>query len=431
MYANDDLKAMVKPDRVHRRLYVDREIFDLEMERIFGRAWVFVGHESQVPEPDDFVTTRIGKQPLLITRDRAGEVHVMFNRCGHRGVKLCAEAEGNKPGFRCPYHGWAYRTNGKLAGIPYREGYSKEFLAEKGLDLARPARVGAYRGFIFVSLAKEGMSLDDYLGPIKRSIDDLCDRAPDGEILAQAGCNRYIVRANWKMQMDNGVDLYHAPFAHHSTLDEDGRQFSRHGGGPSFYKEGTKNPVDFDPMGVHGFDNGHGYQGAVPQVPDPDGKAFKELRAMLVERHGEERTREILTYDRFNSMIYPNLTFQAMGQHFRVVMPIDVDRTEVRIYPVLFKGAPEEWNRDAVRSVAATHSPASMIQTDDVAVFERAQEGLQADGADWVMFARHIGAEIPNNVGGQGAPGSSEFVLRRQYNEVWLRYMTGEQEAAA
>lgn len=424
MYAHHDLQDMVKPDRVHRRLYVDPDIFEMEMDRIYGRMWVFVAHESQVPEPNDYVTTRIGRQPLLITRDRNGEVHVMFNRCGHRGVKLCATAEGNSPGFRCPYHGWNYRSNGKLAGIPYKDGYSDEFMKDPLLDLGRPARVDSYRGFIFVSLSPDGMSLDEHLGPIKGSIDDLCDRAPDGEILAQAGCNRYIVRANWKLQMDNGVDLYHAPFAHHSTLDEDGRQFSRHGGGPSFYKPGTRSPVDFDPMGVHGFANGHGYQGAVPQVPDPDGMEFRQLKAMLVERHGEERTREILTYDRFNSMIYPNLTFQAMGQHFRLVMPIDVNRTEVRIYPILFKGAPDAWNHYAVRSVAATHSPASMIQTDDVAVFERAQEGLHAQGSDWVMFARHMGAETPNNYGGLGAPGSSEFVLRQQYNDVWLKYMS-------
>ncbi|MEC9345430.1 MAG: Rieske 2Fe-2S domain-containing protein [Pseudomonadota bacterium] len=423
MYAPDDLRAMVRPDRVHRKLYVDPDIFDLEMDRIYGRSWVFVCHESQVAKPNDFITTRIGRQPLLVTRDRGGELHVLFNRCGHRGVKLCADAEGNRAGFRCPYHGWAYRIDGRLAGIPYRDGYSEDFLKDPDLDLARPARVDSYRGFVFASLSADVPPLDEHLGGIKRSIDDLCDRAPDGEILAQAGCNRYIVRANWKMQMDNGVDLYHAPFAHHSTLDEDGRQFSRHGGGPSFYKPGTRIPVDFDPMGVHGFPNGHGYQGAVPQVPNPDGLAFQELKAMLIAKHGEERTTEILTYDRFNSMIYPNLTFQAMGQHFRVVMPLDVDRTEVRIYPVLMKGAPDDWNRDAVRSVAATHSPASMIQTDDVAVFERAQEGLQASGADWVMFARHMGAEIPNNVGGHGAPGSSEFVLRNQYNDVWLPLM--------
>lgn len=425
MYTKDDLRQLVQPDRVSRRLYTDKEIFDLEMERIFGRLWVFIGHESQVPKPNDYFATRIGRQPLLITRDRAGDVHVLFNRCAHRGVKLCAETEGSAPNFQCPYHGWVYRNDGKLMGVPYQQGYTKEFLEENTLDMPRPARVDSYRGFIFVSLAEDGPSLDEYLGLIKTSIDDLCDRAPDGEIIAGAGCNRYIIHGNWKHQMDNGVDLYHAPFAHKSTLDDDGRQFSRHGGGPSFFVEGTKTPIDFDPLGVHGFDNGHGYQGAVPQVADPDGEAFIELRQMLVDKHGEQRTREILAYDRFNSMIYPNLTFQALGQHFRVVMPIDVDKTEIRIYPILFKGAPEKWNRDAVRSVASTHSPASMIQTDDVAVFERAQEGLNIENpnAEWLYFARHMGAETKANHGGYVAPGSSEFVLRRQYNDVWLKYM--------
>ncbi len=423
MYSDEHLRSMVLPDRVHRSLYTDERIFELELERIFGRLWVFIGHESQVPNVNDFVTTKIGRQPLILTRAKDGKVHVLFNRCSHRGVKLCAVKSGASPRFECPYHGWTFRNDGKLVGIPYRKGFVANFVDDEDLDLKSPAQVDSYRGFIFASLSSETMPLDDYLGPIKRSIDDLCDRAPDGEISATAGCNRYIVRSNWKQQIDNGVDLYHAPYAHASTLDEDGRQFSRHGGGPSFYKPGTKSFIDFDPMGVWGFPNGHGYQGAVPQVNKPAGGAYAELRAALVKNHGEERTNEILEYDRFNSVIYPNLTFQAFGQHIRVVQPLSVDKTEIRIFPILLKGAPEQWNRDAVRSVAATHSPASMIQTDDVAVFERAQQGLQVESAEWVYFARHMGAEANDGKGGETAPGSSEFVLRRQYNDVWLKYM--------
>jgi len=423
MYTGTELRSLVQQDKVHRRIYTDKNIFELEMQKIFGRLWVFVGHESQVPEKHDYITTNIGHQPVILARAADNNVRIFFNRCSHRGVKLCTNKKGSSRSFVCPYHGWAFKNDGKLLGTPYREGFDDKFFDIEDLDLKSPAQVDSYRGFIFASLSSKIQPLHDYLGGIKSSIDDLCDRAPDGEISATAGCNRYIIRSNWKQQIDNAVDLYHAPFAHASTLDEDGRQFSRHGGGPSFYKPGTKQFIDFDPMGVWGFENGHGFQGAVPQVDRPTGGAFNELYEALEARHGQERADQILAYDRFNSVIYPNLTFQAFGQHIRVIIPISVERTEIRIYPVLLKGAPERWNREAVRSVASTHSPASMIQTDDVAVFERAQLGLKAESVNWVHFARHMGAEEPDARGGHRGPGSSEFVLRRQYNEVWLKNM--------
>ena len=423
MYTVNQLKSLVQKDRVHRRIYTDEDIFNLEMEKIFGKSWIFVGHESQVPDENDFITTSLGRQPVILVRGAGGKLSLLFNRCSHRGVKLCMKKNGSARSFVCPYHGWAFKNDGKLMGTPYREGFDDKFFEVEDLDLKSPPNIDSYRGFIFASLSEKIQPLDEYLGGIKSSIDDLCDRSPEGEISATAGCNRYIIRSNWKQQVDNGVDLYHAPFAHASTLDQDGRQFNRHGGGPSFYKPGTRKFTDFDPMGVWGFDNGHGFQGAVPQVDKPAGGAYQELYDSLRRKHGKERATKILEYDRFNTVVYPNLTFQAFGQHIRVIHPISVSKTEIRIYPVLLKGAPESWNREAVRSVAATHSPASMIQTDDVAVFERAQLGLQAESVEWVYFSRHMGAEKAEERGGYKGPGSSEFLLRRQYNDVWLKHM--------
>jgi len=423
LWNDDQIRALVQPDRVHRYAYVDPAIFELEMERVFGQAWIFVGHESQVAQPNDFLATTLGREPVLLTRDEDKQLHVIFNRCAHRGVEVCSAAHGNARLFRCPYHGWTYRSSGALAAIPQRKSYPQDIdFDDPQWSMRRVPRVDTYRGFVFASLSTDGPDLATYLNGIKHSLDDLVDRAPDGTVSFRGGVSRYTVRANWKMQIDNGVDLHHASYAHASTLDEDGRQFSRHGGGPRLM-EGKRRAIDWEAFGVVGFDFGHGYQGRPPVETLPSGPVYEAYVASLQAKHGQAQTEAILKYDRFNSVIYPSLTFQAFGQHIRVVRPIAVDRTEVSIYPVWLDGAPEKMNRDAIRSIAATHSAASLIQTDDVEIFERAQRGLSTGANEWVMFAGHMGTEEPWKEGGWRGLGTSEFVSRIQYKH-WLAYMS-------
>src|SRR2546422_9289342 len=112
------LEFLVKEDAVHRRVYTDPEVFAEEMRRIFGRTWVFIGHESEVPNPGDFKTDEIAGQPIIMVRHSDGDIHVLFNRCMHRGAVVCELASGNTSYFRCPYHAWSYKTNGELALVP-------------------------------------------------------------------------------------------------------------------------------------------------------------------------------------------------------------------------------------------------------------------------------------------------------------------------
>src|ERR1043166_4442648 len=255
------LRALIQRDKVHRSLYVDPSLFELEMERIFGRAWIYVGHQSQVPQPYDFMTTRIGREPVVMTRDGKGKTHVIFNRCAHRGVQVCMLERGNTKIFRCPYHGWSYRSDGSLAGIPLRKAYPEDIdFNDPQYNMRRVPRVDSYRGFVFASLSDKGPTLERYLNGIQRSLDDLVDRAPHGTISFRSGVNRYLVRSNWKNQMDNAVDLPHGSFVHASTLDKQGRQFSRYGGGPRLLA-GHGPIIDWEALGVVGFEYGHGYQG--------------------------------------------------------------------------------------------------------------------------------------------------------------------------
>ena len=120
------LAILVQPDRVHRAVYADPAIFELEMERIFGRAWLVLGHESQVRAPGDYFTTRMGREPVIVVRNSDGEIAVLVNRCAHRGSMVCAEGRGNAERFVCPYHGWSYDRAGALQAVPFASGYEKE-----------------------------------------------------------------------------------------------------------------------------------------------------------------------------------------------------------------------------------------------------------------------------------------------------------------
>ena len=212
VYDVDTLRALVRPDRVHRDFYVSPEVFELEMERIFGRAWLIVGHDSQVPDPGDYVTLTVAGQPVIMSRVVDGRVHLLFNRCSHRGAQICTARSGNAKRFECPYHGWVYHTDGTHAGAPYPNRYAAGFLDGGAFDLAKVPRMAIHRGFVFASLSGEGPDLDEFLGPMKGHIDDMVDRAPEGEVEACAGVFRYRFGANWKIQMENQNDLYHPMF---------------------------------------------------------------------------------------------------------------------------------------------------------------------------------------------------------------------------
>ena len=115
---------LVRETEVHRDVYIDQEVFDLEMEHLFANTWIYVGHDSQVPNAGDYYGTTIGKQPVLMVRHSDGVVHVLYNRCPHKGTRITIDTCGNAGKFfRCPYHAWSFKTDGSLLAIPLRKGY--------------------------------------------------------------------------------------------------------------------------------------------------------------------------------------------------------------------------------------------------------------------------------------------------------------------
>ncbi len=425
----EDLSALVEPGRVHRRVYVDPEIFELEMERVFGRAWLFVGHISQVQNPGDYFTTELARQPVVMTRHRDGKVHVLFNRCTHRGAKVINERCGHTGRMTCLYHGWSFDTDGTLAAVPIPDGCASGFRKED-FGLARVPRVHEYRGFVFASLAKDGPSFEDQIGPMKGNIDDLVDRAPAGALVFDLGQHRYAYNGNWKLQVENVLDSYHVPFGHASTVNKDGVQFARREGDKEGAKvvetrDQNKTAASWRDRKSYVTGNGHGW---TSNTALDDGKrsspAFDAYKNVLVEKIGAGRAAQVLTPRLHNSLIYPNVSIMGLNIHVRVIKPVAVDRTEVTVYPVRLLGAPDAMNFGNLRLLNVTHSAASFVQTDDLEAFVRTQKGLRSRATDWVDISRDLGTEEPDRTyNATRGTAVGELAVRAQY-KAWLGYMS-------
>jgi benzoate/toluate 1,2-dioxygenase alpha subunit len=425
----EDPSTLIQPGRVHRRVYTDPDIFEMEMERLFGRAWLFVGHTSQVPNPGDYFSTELARQPVVMTRDRDGKVHVLFNRCTHRGAKLVNDRCGHATRLNCLYHGWSFESDGTLAAVPIPDACASGFRKED-FNLARVPRVQEYRGFVFASLAKQGPSFEDQIGPMKGNIDDLVDRAPDGALAFDMGQHRYGYNGNWKLQIENVLDSYHVPFGHASTVNKDGVQFARREGDKDGAKvveakNENKTTTSWRDRKSYVTGNGHGWtSNTILDEGKRSSPAFDEYKKALVEKVGAERAEQILTPRLHNSLIYPNVSIMGLNIHVRVIKPVAVDRTEVTVYPVRLLGAPDAMNFGNLRLLNVTHSAASFVQTDDVESFVRSQKGLRSLATDWVDISRELGAEEPDRT--QNALRGSavgEMAMRAQY-KAWVGYMS-------
>ena len=433
MTSLSSVETLVEPGRVHRRVYADPDIFELEMERIFGRAWIFVAHESQLRQPGDFLRAKIGREPLLVVRGEDGEIRVLRNRCLHRGMLVCIANRGTVNRFACPYHGWVYGRDGRLLGVPQPDGYASPH-APGGANagLAPVPRSDNYRGFVFASLATDGPDLPTFLGPASKALDNLIDRAPEGEIELSGGGFRQDYPGNWKLHMENANDLVHPTFVHDSSI----------GVGRDLETDASKDPATQQALqmyaangiplsrmssaGTCGFERGHSYiggfyeSGVISAMPDtPEFNAYREL---LAARLGAEQAEAVLGWDTYNHLIYPNFVLNPRFQSMRIVEPVAVDRTIVHSFCFRLKGAPEWLYESAVRFLTTLNSPASLIATDDLEIYKGCQTGFTAAEPEWINLEREEGRDQPLETGGYAGSGTSELPIRTQYS-AWLEYM--------
>jgi phenylpropionate dioxygenase-like ring-hydroxylating dioxygenase large terminal subunit len=439
MTHRNDIAGLVKPDKVHRSVYTDPAIFELEMSQIFGRAWIYVGHESQVPEIGDYVTALIGRQNVILIRDSADSVSVLFNRCPHKGAKLLPDGAGKAGRYlRCPFHGWTFKCDGRLFSVPLREGYAGTGFDPDSADFSirQVPRHAAYRGFVFASLASDGPDLETFLGGVRTSLDNFCDRAPEGEVEVAGGVFRVWQRSNWKIFFENLNDTTHPMVTHESSVNAARRIYRGLPDGTPMplelhVIEGNGEPYRFwDSLDLCGYDYGHSYMGGI-FTPPKDAISLAHIASMEAA-YGKERTREILEINRHNTVIYPSCAPHTSFQQLRVIRPIGVDRTMVEIYTFRLKGAPETLFQRAITYANVVNSPSSNVMPDDIEVYGRAQEGLTSEGAgEWVSHHRNAGQEHVEP-GRRTSNGTSEMPMRNQFR-AWATYMTDarlEDEAA-
>lgn len=382
--------ALTPEGLVHTRVYLDPVIFAQELRRIWSRVWVYVGHDSEIAEPGDYVRRQLGPQPVVLVRDEDGEVGVLVNRCPHRGNLVCQLERGNAQFFRCAYHGWTFKCDGGLLGVTYRKGFRDDQLDELG-GMPRVPRVASYRGFVFASLATDGMPLSEQLGPVASRLDEFVDLAPDGEVLLTAGVQKSLYRGNWKLWSENSVDNYHANFVHASqaaldpALKRTMARVSSQDSTALVRELGEGNAeLDFRPelrrLGM--LLNTGIAQGA----PEEDQAAY--VRAVH-RRLGRERAEALLQQGPPHAFIFPNLF--VLQQDARVVQPVAPDRSYVFNYPALLKGAPASVNVSRLRRHENAYGPAGNVLSDDLDVFTRNQRSF-ADGETgaWLRLERGL-----------------------------------------
>jgi phenylpropionate dioxygenase-like ring-hydroxylating dioxygenase large terminal subunit len=207
-----------KSGLIGRRIFIEPEIYEQELERIFARCWLFLCHESQIPRPGDFLTTYMGEDPVVVMRDNEGRVRAFLNVCRHRGNRLCRADAGNAATFTCAYHGWTYRNDGRLVGVPYlKEAYHGELQRERW-GLTPVAQLDSNKGLLFATFDPEAPSLREYLGEMTWYLDAFFDRREGG--IEVIGSHKWVIPCNWKFPAENfGGDLYHVEWSHLSAIE--------------------------------------------------------------------------------------------------------------------------------------------------------------------------------------------------------------------
>jgi benzoate/toluate 1,2-dioxygenase subunit alpha len=375
--------------RIKRTAFTDPELFELEMKHIFEGNWIYLAHESQIANPGDYYTTQIGRQPVMITRNRAGELNCFINACAHRGAQLARHKTGNKGTFTCPFHGWTFNNSGKLLKIkdPDNTGYPDTFNKEGSHDLTKIAKFESYRGFLFGSLNADVQSLEEYLGESRKIIDMIVDQSPEGlEVLR--GSSTYYFEGNWKVQAENGADGYHVTATHWNYAATQAARKDREAGNDQI-KAMSAGGWAKKGGGSYSFENGHLLLWT--RWDNPEDRPLYPVREQLAERVGANQAEWMINNSR-NLCLYPNVyLMDQFSSQIRVIRPLSVDRTEVTIYCIAPKGESAEARARRLRQYEDFFNATGMATPDDLEEFRSCQQGFNATAAVWNDMSR--GAE--------------------------------------
>lgn len=411
---------LAEDDRIAGRAYTDPEIFEQEMERIFYRTWVWVAHESEVPERGSFKTTQVGQQPVIVTRDRKDRFHTLVNRCRHRGATVCDQPNGKANGFTCPYHNWSYALDGRLRGIPYPEGY--EGVIEKADFPLRSLKTESHLGMIWATFNHDAPPLEEFLADAMPWMERFFKQS-NGYPTKVTGIHKFRFKGNWKIQLENTTDGYHFPMVHKSWMASVDAE--------------TADMMSFmsDPTAVtHDLGNGHAVAIMAPGNSDldvDDGAALQQRFDHVVEElraSGEYSEEQIRRFVRsihgagFNLNTFPNVSMSI--SFLRVLIPISVDETEVWHLSLGMDGGPESVNRERLRIHEHFQGPFGFGSPDDSEGWERVQLGAAGAPDMPILVNRGLGRE-KDEEGHATSHVTDETGMRGAY-AMWKRMMSDD-----
>ena len=379
--------------QINRRAFVDSGVMEREFEAVFDTCWLYLGHESELPNPGDFITRTVARRNILFTRDAQGALHALFNTCPHRGSTVCREAKGNARVFQCFYHGWAFGCDGKLKGRPGVENYTADH-RESGLaDMVPVPRFATHAGFSFICFDADVMPLADYLAGAKDILDLIASHSESGMAIVE-GAQEYAIRANWKLLAENSVDGYHANTTHATYLD--------------YLKNVSGGLVPLPLAGkTYELGNGHAvldYQAPwgrpiaqwVPMFGEQGKTEMAAINARLVERLGEDKARCIATRNR-NLLIFPNLVINdIMAITIRTFYPVAPNQMMVNGWALAPKEESEWARKYRLYNFLEFLGPGGFATPDDVEALQSCQMGFANMGsAGWSDISKGMGKAEP------------------------------------
>jgi benzoate/toluate 1,2-dioxygenase subunit alpha len=376
---------------VDRRIFTCPTLFEHEFKHIWEKVWVYVAHESQLPKPRDYLTTWIGRVPVIVNRNGDGKLNCLVNICTHRGATLCRMSKGTARDYNCPFHGWSFDLDGNLAapmaeiGAGYPPGFDKTKL---GL---RKVRLENYRGFLFGTLNEAAPPLIDYLADAKIFIDMVVDQAPNGvEVLK--GHSKYTYAGNWKLQAENGVDGYHVGSVHAnyvSTMKQRARSKTPGEKTRAMNAGGIPNAAG----GFYELGNGHTMIWS--DWTNPEARPLWSRREELEREMGAERMAWTVGRLR-NVLLYPNVfLMDQMSSQIRILRPLTVDKTEVTIFCFAPIGEERAARAHRIRQYEDFFNASGMATPDDLTEFEESHNGCRHTSViRWSEMSRGAAHEI-------------------------------------
>lgn len=442
----DELDVLVdwKNGLVAPAIHFDDEVYRVEASRVFGRAWLLVGHEDMVPTPGTYVTNYMGEVPVIVTRDRSGSINVLVNKCAHRGNQVCLFDRGRTRGFVCSYHGWSYGLDGALTGVPLEEVVFPNGIDKSQLGLEKVAKVANFHGLLFATFDADAPELETWLG------EDACWWMEHfvlsmdlGGLELLPGFHRYHSPGNWKLPSENFIgDNYHVFAATHVAWL---------GVIQNFMQQGIMTPIIDYPAGVgstpYEVSTGVGTNATFGMgMLVADDEAYKRdcgeaqrlgPDAVKWVEHRHQRLQQVLKdrpqkpYGFMNAGIFPNVGLMGfispmIGRHFQLFHPRGARAHETWQWAMVERDAPQVVKDVAVQRVYQGQHMGGVIAPDDVENFERIADAC-APERNWkrpFYYGMQLGHEAdgPRGLPGQVGPNPSE-VNQRQFYRYWLELM--------